>query len=837
MHTGISGKITSLRLIKLILLVTVLLPACTILKTEQKGKPFIVKNTIEVKGGNFSKDELITVKSRLNTQLEDSSKINVVDKLFFWHIYEKPAAFDTAYTALSAKNMQGSMLHLGYYRATPTYKTDTTFIKNHTVFSFRHFPGYKQNQQRVHVTYTIDAGKPTLIDTVSYRLRKPDLQLLAQNNTDKAVLKKGDIVTKAAVLGEISRLVDVYRNNGYYKFTSEELKVQGDTSLEALTNISDDPFEQLQQLVLAQQKKDSPKIKLAVVLNPPADSSRLQKFHIRNIYILPDYRPGDTLNDPTLQPRFMKRSGYTILFHNRRFRSGFLVRNMAVKPGDLYNQTAYYKTLNNFARIGAWQSVNIEIIEAKDSVGKIDLVVQLIPAGQYVFEAAIEASYSANTNTNSVTTVNAGNLLGTSGNISFTNRNLAKQGIKWTSTARAGVEFNLKPDRNDRRNLINSNEIGLSNTLLIPKFLFPRSADTSKRSKGLQSYINRHFYDPQTFVNINTSLINRINLFNLQSANLGFGYTWHNKRNGEWTWKPINIEFAKLYNETDSFTKTLQENPFLRYSFNTALVAGIFFNGSYSSVKTNAKFPGRQHKFKTNLETSGILPDIFKNYLRRFVKLDFDYNHSRSRPKSAITFHTFLGIGIPFGKDSALPFFKQYFGGGSNSMRGWPVRGIGRGSQPLAPYENNRFNDRTGDIQFEMNLEYRYNIAQIVPNTMMLKGAFFIDLGNVWNLRNSKPSGSGIVDSAQFQFKNFLRDLGVNAGTGFRLDFNYFVIRLDLGFRFKRPELAYVNSGWKIPSLSFNDVLPKIFARGENDEYRKWRYENFNFTIGINYPF
>lgn len=817
-----------LHLTLLVLLITVLLPACTILKKEQKGKPFIVKNSYEVKGGHFTKDELLALKSRLNTQLEDSSKINVVDKLFFWHIYEKPAAFDTVYAAVSAKNMQASMLHLGYYRADKSFKTDTTFRRKYPIFSFRHFPGYTQNQQRVHVTYTIETGKPTLIDTISYRLRRPDLQELAMRNLDKSLLKKNTPVTKAAVLGEISRLVDLYRNNGYYKFTSEELKVQGDTSLEVLTSISDDPFEQLQGLVLAQQKKDSPKIKLAVVLNQPADSSRLKQYHIRNIYILPDYRPGDTLTDPSLTERFTRRSGYTVKYHNKRFRTGFLIRNMFFKTGDLYNQVDYYKTLNSFSRSGAWQSVNIDINEVKDSVGKIDMVVQLIPASQYVFEASLEASYSANSNTNSVTTVNAGNLLGTSGNVSFTNRNLAKQGIKWTSTARAGVEFNLKPDRNDRKNLVNSNELGLSNTFIVPRFLLPvlqKKADSSKK-----------FFQPQTFVNINTSLINRINLFNLQSANLGFGYTARLKNNAEVTWKPLNIEFAKLYNETDSFAKTLQDNPFLRYSFNTALVAGVLFNGSYSIAKTNLKYPGRQFSFKSNLETSGILfpKNVFAKYMRRFIKIDFDYSVSRSRPKSAVILHSYLGIGVPMGGDTTLPFFKQYFGGGANSMRGWPVRGIGRGSQPLAPYATNRFNDRTGDIQFETNLEYRYNIAQIIPNTMLLKGALFIDAGNVWNMRNSKDVGT---DSAQFQFKNIWRDMGINAGTGFRLDFNYFVIRLDLGFRFKRPEMAYENGGWKIPALSFNDVFQKLFAKGENDEYRKWRYENFNFTIGINYPF
>jgi outer membrane protein assembly factor BamA len=165
-------------------------------------------------------------------------------------------------------------------------------------------------------------------------------------------------------------------------------------------------------------------------------------------------------------------------------------------------------------------------------------------------------------------------------------------------------------------------------------------------------------------------------------------------------------------------------------------------------------------------------------------------------------------------------------------MRGWPIRGIGVGGQPLAPFSSTAlYNDRTGDMQLELNLEYRKDIATIIPNTLTLKGALFIDAGNIWNLRYNKNDGT--EDSAQFRFKNIYKQFGVSAGTGFRLDFNNFLIRLDLGFRFKRPELFYVNDGWKVPSLSFNDFLGKIFARNQ----RQWRYENFNFSIGINYPF
>jgi outer membrane protein insertion porin family len=804
-----------------IFFLSVVLSSCIVPKKYQKDKPFVTKNTIEVKGGKFTNDELIALKSRLNAQLEDSAKINVVDHYFIRHVYNSPPAFDTAYAGRSARNMRASMLHLGYYSAGDSFHVDTI----------------KQNKQlRVHVKYIIEPGKPTLIDTMSYNLRKPGLQQIAMLNMNNSLVQEGKPVTRAAVLGEISRMVEIYHNSGYYKFTTEELKMRGDTTIDVLTNISDDPFENLRLLAEAQQQKDSPKIKLALVLNPPVDTNRLKQYYINDIYILPDYQPGDTLTDPTLDERVTTRTHYILRFHNKLFRTGFLTRNMLLKKGDLYNQAAYYKTLNNFSRAGVWQSVNIETVEVKekDSVNKLNLIIQLIPAKQFAFEASIEASYSATSNTNSVTAANAGNLVGLSGNVSLTNRNLGKEGIRMTNAIRTGIELNIKPDSSNTRNIVNSNDLSLSNTIVFPRFIFP--VKTFSRSKRVVS--------PESFINTNASYINRINLFDLQSINLGAGYSWHNRKGAQLVVKPLNIEFTRLYNATDTFQKTLAENPFLRYSFNTALVAGA--SVGYTSTASSFKHPSWQHSFKVNIEESGVpvvvfLPipmralNILDKYTRQYLKVDMEYTHSRSKKKSAVIFRVFGGVGMASRKDTTLPFFKQYYGGGSNSMRGWPIRGIGRGSQPLAPYGTNKFNDRTGDLQFETNLEYRYNIAQIIPNTMILKGALFLDAGNVWNLRSSKPGGG--TDSAQFKIKNFWREMGINAGTGFRLDFNYFVVRLDFGFRFKRPELSYVNNGWKIPPLSFNDVLPKIFAKGPNDEYRRWRYENFNFTIGINYPF
>lgn len=810
------------------------LASCTTAKKYQKGKPFVAKNNIEVKGGNFTKEERATLKQRLNAQLDDSSRVKVVDKFLVVHVITAPPAYDSNSAARSAGNMETSMLHVGYYKASASFSADTI---------------ERGEQKRVHVNYVVDVNKPTLIDTFSYIMRRPDLQKIAVDNIDKTLIKQGKPVTKAAVLGELNRMVDLYRNNGYYKFTGEELVMRGDTTVAALTTVTDDIFEQLRLLAEVQAARDSPTIKLAVVLKTPKDSTRLKPYTINNIYFLPDYRAGDLITDPGLTKRYITNArrlqrercdtckldtNYIMLYHKYLFRPRILVRNMFLRKGSLYNQTDFYKSLNSYARAGVWQSANIvvEEVKTKDSSNKLDLIVQLMPAKKFGFEASVEASYSASSNTNSVTAANAGNLLGLSGNISILNRNLNKEGIKMTHSVMAGVEFNLRPDSNNKKNLINSNEISYTNNIAIPRLVTP-----------LAKYY-RYFVTSESFITTRISYINRINLFNLQSVNLGVGFSATNKRNQTFIWKPLNFEFALLYNQSDSFKRTLANNPFLRYSFNTALVAGMSFG--YRVNKVNSRHPNRQHSLKINIEESGLtwgaIPFI-KQYKKQYIKVDAEYVYSVNRPKSAFVVRVFGGIGAASKKDTTLPFFKQYFGGGSNSMRGWPVRGVGRGGQALSPYGSNSFNDRTGDIQLETNIEYRYNIAQLIPNSLVLKGALFADIGNVWNFRNSNPGGG--PDSTQFKFANLYKQLGVTLGSGFRLDFNYFVLRFDFGFRFKRPDLKE-NDGWQIPNINFNN----LFRRGErvpdpnnpgqtynDNRYKKWRYENYNLTIGISYPF
>ena len=769
--------------------------AIKIIKKAPLNAPFLVENTFELKDSNLGVIEKEGVIGRLENQLDDSAQVKIKSPVFFLDILKRPLRFDTGYAGISARNMRASMFALGYYNATATYKADTS------------------GGRKVKVKYTVVAGKPTLIDTVEYNLTDTILQTLARKNPNKRILQEGNPITKAAVLGEINRLVDTFRNNGFYKITAAELRMRGDTTIAALTQISDDPFEQLELLNKAQLAREKPEIKLEMVLVPPTDSSKLQQYIIDSIFVLQDFRRGDTYSSPNLNREFSPPGGLVFLYHKKYIRNGFLNRNIIFKPGQLYRQKDFYTTINNLSRAGIWQSVNVRPQE-KDS-NKLNMILELIPGKKYGFEAGIEASYSANTVQGNPI---GSNLFGVSLNLSLTDRNIDKRAVKMTHALRAGVEVNSGNGNSSTSQLLNSSELTYTNNVLFP----------TRRYIGMNG---------EAFINTKLSLINRFKLFDLQSFSTNVGAVFSLKENQKLTLRPINLELNYL-NKSDSFKTIISANPFLRYSYTTSYILGM--SASYSSIHYNPKHPlslSKERIFRSNIEESGLIwgsIPIFKKFKSRYVKADVEYIFTTTyKNNNALVLRAFAGVGIPLVGDSSLPFFKQYFAGGSNSMRGWPIRGIGRGSQKLAPY-GTIFNDRTGDVQLEANAEYRYSIARIIPNTLTLRGALFVDVGNIWNVRSLDPP---TTDSAQFNFKNLYKELGMAVGTGFRLDFNYVIVRVDLGFRVKRPELSDINDGWKLPNLSFNDAFGKLFTRGVNNENRRWRYENFNLTFGINYPF
>ncbi len=820
----------NLNIIVFFLLFTV---SCKVLPT----KPYLAKEAkIEFTADNqLTKEEKDGLRNRLFNVQDDSVKVTIKDHFFLIHNLKNPIVYDTAYSRKSARNMEASLRHLGYYKAKVT---DTAYFNTRRPYRFNIFKRSKKVTE-VNLKYTVSTNITTRIESFNYRLKDSALQKLANSYKDKSYVKVQEPVTKTAILSEIARLVDSFRNNGYYKFTASELRMRGDSSIAALTNISDDPIEQLEALIEAEKKKDSPTIKLALVIVKPEDSTKLNRYTINKIYVISDFRQGDNVAS-TKKFYFQKSKEFGHYFHNPLFKTALIERNLTLKTGNVFRQNDFYNSINNLTKLGVWQNVNIRLIENFDSANKLDVVLELTPAKKLTPAFTLDLNYSAaGANNNGF----AGNLFGTSLNFSIENKNFAKEAIKMVHNFRFGIEFRGKNNISSD-NLIQSNEVGYSNDVSIPKLFYPsKYVDprywfyclNSPKSAALKYKTDKK----ETFLNTTLSYSNRIFYFNLQNIGLAYGYRSKNAKNNIFTFNLLNAQYSYLYNKSPAFDDTLRNNPFLRYSYNTAFVIGLAT--SYTSTKkyiTHSNKREREGIFRIAADESGLTWGLLsKNeILKKYVKVDaeFKYNNVKSNKKNSFNLRGFVGVGIPLSNNDALPFFKQFAGGGSSSMRGWPIRGIGRGAQALIPNTSSKtFNDRTGDIQLELNVEHRHFITKIYTDLITLKGALFIDAGNIWNFKESFDPLTGQSLNTQFKFKNLAKEIGVSAGYGFRIDFTYLVLRTDFGFRIKRPETSNIRNGLKWPDMSFDDIFQKILSK----DYRQWRYENFNFSFGINYPF
>ena len=324
-------------------------------------------------------------------------------------------------------------------------------------------------------------------------------------------------------------------------------------------------------------------------------------------------------------------------------------------------------------------------------------------------------------------------------------------------------------------------------------------------------------------LSLNASYSDRFDLFKLKSFTGSFGYEFKELDN-VWSYKPLNIELYSL-DKLKGLDDLIKNNPFLVLSFNTGNVIGQSF--SFTRSKINPLKPNRSFLFRVGIEESGLVAGMFKtleNTVYRYVKLEVEYRKSIKQEKTELAYKLFGGLGINYSNSSeignVLPFFKQFFAGGPNSMRAWGLRQLGQGSSLLYDTSTSSFKDRFGDVRVEGNFEYRFTLYN--GSFLKVGSALFTDIGNVWNLKKDINN-----PNSEFTFNNFLRDIAIDMGTGLRLDFGgYFMLRLDVAYKIKDPGRQY-NNGWvDLSNASFKEY------RMNGVEVR-----NIAFQLGIGLPF
>ena len=357
----------------------------------------------------------------------------------------------------------------------------------------------------------------------------------------------------------------------------------------------------------------------------------------------------------------------------------------------------------------------------------MDFVIRLTPADKYSFSANVEGSFN--------NTFFAGNLFGVGLNFGLQNRNFAKGSNQANTNFRFGTELNVSQGEN----FVQTKVVSFGHTIYFPRII--------PRFKFLSEKFKKNF---RTIFSFNVANTDRIDLFDLTTFNLSWGYekAWKNKLV---RLSIPNVEYAFL-SERDSLRKLIDSNPSLGFIFNKGLV--VSFVPSFTITWPNKNTVTSLH---LNLEHSGLLAGLirtpfFDSNLYRFVKIDADLRKNIKINHTEFAFRFFAGTGYCFfdaarnpNKNQSLPFFKQYFGGGPNSMRGWALRRLGPGST-VKSFKDDPL--RFGDIQLELNGEYRFYLMNIAG--VKFHSALYSDIGNVWFLRkiDGYPDGT-------FQFKNF----------------------------------------------------------------------------------
>ena len=749
----------------------------TYVKKFPRNKPFVYETNIKL-FGNLSKKQKSELQSKLRGQLEDSVNPKASQKVL-WQVIKKPPVFDTTYVQASKRFMLAKLHTSGYFKSDITFDT---VVKRHeeaqkVTLTFNVTPGpvwrfdsvwyniqQPELQRLTDSTIHVDTTKKKIRDTVTLGVQQP-FQQLVDSTVGDSYLRKGSTFSQDTIAMELDRLVELFRNKGYMRFTRNEVVGVWDTLDVSLLQPMVNPLEQIDLMRQLAKQSENPTASLEIRLRPGYDSARLVKYYVGKVYIYPDFGL-DSVN----YKEVILDSTYTVRYHENLFKPKILPQNIYLQKGQVYNQARYARTSDRFNSNVAWRFVNIEL-KPRPGTDTVDFNVKLVPSKKYLFVANFEGSRNDNVYT-AFTAGGPGSLLGVGVNMSVQNRNFARSAAQTNVTLRYGTELSIAKGAN----FVASRQAGVGYNIVFPKII-PHFSFLPERFREAKSVL--------AFAVANT---HRIDLYDLTSFNTSWGYELQ-RRNKFYAVKYPNIEYAVL-NAKDSLEGIFQAHPGLRNLFNDGLVISAI--GSFTLNWGTRK---NLNTLKSNLEISGLptlfQSEFFKKNLFRFIKPDAEFKRiMRTKPGSEVVARVFTGVGIPFewinGNDTTsrnLPFFKAYMAGGPNSMRGWGLRRLGPGHASLF-YDS--IPDRFGDIEFEANLEYRYHMFNLFG--FKFNGAFFTDVGNVWFMKANRDFPGG-----EFHFENFFKDLGIDIGTGVRIDLGFFLIRFDYALKVHNPSPEPVN--------------------------------------------
>lgn len=473
-----------------------------------------------------------------------------------------------------------------------------------------------------------------------------------------------------------------------------------------------------------------------------------------------DEHSGDTLHSRYWIRHISYESGNPMdsVIH---LREKVLRENTFLEEGEPYSAKGLQNTYNHFGRLGAVKYTNISFLPVADTT-LLDtrILIQTNKPSTISFQPE-------GTNT-------AGDF-GAAASLTYQNRNLFKGSETFSLKLRGAYEAIRGLEGYSNQDFI---EYSIESRLSFPRFIMPFLSQEARRRVNATSELTLMF-DSQT----RPEFLRRV-------LSAGWHYLW-NPRNHHDTYRVdlIDLNYVFMPWISDTFRKEYLDdktnsNVILHYNYEDQFIMKMGFgytynNGTYA-LKANLETAGNLLKLSSQL-FGGEMNDlgqykVFDIAYAQYVKADFDFTRNILKgTRDQLVFHFGIGIAYPYGNSKVLPFEKRYFSGGANSVRGWSVRSLGPGRYKDKDGRIN-FITQTGDLKLDVNLEYRARLF------WKFDGAIFTDAGNIWTLRDYPEQPGG-----QFKFHNVIQDLAVSYGLGLRLNFDYFILRFDLGMKAINP--------------------------------------------------
>lgn len=658
----------------------------------------------------------------------------------------------------------------------------TSAIIDAKLFNLGIFKSYTESKtiekkRTAKVIYTSNIHDPYVVTNLEYAIQDDSLSRLILAEKDNSVIKPGQDYNLDNLRNERMRIDAFLKNKGYFYFNPDYLLFKADTSDVNKT------------VAFKLALKDSlPKSALTVY--------RLNNVNINQNYSLNERR---TRNNPdTMIVQDMVFFGKE---ERMAIKPQVLARSIYLHKHDIFSRQNHLITLNRLMSMGNFKLVQVNFAESTDSVpGLLDANILMTPMPKRTFRAEIDMVSKSN------------NYSGPRMNLSILNRNTF-----------GGAELlNLKLAGSFEAQLGNRNENLYSYSynpqleLTFPRFLVPFNI---RKTSSI--------YIPKTSLLLSYNFLKRVNYFDMRTFRLVCGFKWKENIRKEHELNPIDISYTSVGNQSDLFTKLINANPFLEKSYEEQFIAG----GSYSFTYNEQMLTGKklQSYFHIGTELAGNVFSLGKviggkkissddpgkvvgSVYSQYAKLSLDgRTYFTFKDKNKMALRLFAGIATPFGNSSVMPYSKQFFSGGPNSIRAFQINSVGPGTYFQNP-DSLGLLQLGGDIKLEMNAEYRFGIYRF------FKGALFVDAGNVW-LQKSNPSDLG----TPFRFSGFMNELAVGAGVGMRIDVSFFILRFDLAMPLrKKPELED-NFRWVTNEIDFGSST--------------WRKDNLVLNVAIGYPF